>query len=306
MPFDQTALKRISAGQLDIAYFEYGRADATPVILLHGFPYDVHAYSAVVAHLQDADLRIFVPYVRGFGPTRFLAPDTMRSGQQAAVAHDLLSFMDVLGLEQAILAGYDWGGRAACIVAALWPWRVRGLISAGGYAIQNIAAATQALSPDLEHRLWYQYYFHSERGRSGLAAHRHAMGKLLWEMWSPNWRFDDATYARTAGAFDNPDFVEVVIHSYRHRFGLVPGDPALEDIERALAAQPTIGVPTVSIDGEADGVNPPGRQDRHRAMFTGAYTRVLLPGVGHNVPQEAPLAFADAVRQLAAAPLIRL
>lgn len=295
MFIDPPSIKCIVAGQLEIAYFEYGRAGAQPVILLHGFPYDVHGYDDVVADLLNADLRILAPSLRGFGATRFLSPDTMRSGQQAAVAHDLLAFMDALGIEQALLAGYDWGGRAACIVAALWPQRVRGLVTAGGYAIQNIAAAPQPLVPDLEHRLWYQYYFHSERGRAGLAAHRHALGKLLWEMWSPHWRFDDATYARSAQAFDNPDFVDVVIHSYRHRFGLVAGDPAFEETECRLAALPKITVPTVSIDGEADGVNPPGPQDRHRAMFTGDYMRVLLPRIGHNVPQEAPREFAEAV-----------
>jgi pimeloyl-ACP methyl ester carboxylesterase len=292
-------LKHIAAGQLDLAYLETGTPSGTPVILLHGFPYDVHSYEAVAPILEQAGLRVFVPYLRGFGPTRFLSAATPRSGQQAAVAHDLLAFMDALQLPQAVLAGYDWGGRAACIVAALWPERARGLVTAGGYAIQDIAAAVQPLVPDLESRLWYQYYFHSERGRAGLGEHRYALGRLLWEMWSPTWNFDEQTYAKSAAAFDNPDFVDVVIHSYRHRFGLVAGDPACEDTEIALSRRPAIAVPTVSLDGAADGVNPPGEADRHRAMFSGPYRRELLSEVGHNVPQEAPAAFAHAVLELA-------
>src|SRR5918996_981193 len=229
-------LKRVAAGVLDVAYEESGATAGTPVVLLHGFPYDVHAYDDVGPLLASAGCRVIAPYLRGYGPTRFLSPDTPRSGQQAVLAHDLLALMDSLGLDTAVLAGYDWGGRAACIVAALWPERVRGLVTGLGYNIQDIPGSTKPQPPERELALWYQYYFHSERGRAGLDQNRHALCKLLWQLWSPTWRFDDATYERTAAAFDNPDFVPVAIHSYRHRFGLAPGDPAVEDTERRLTS----------------------------------------------------------------------
>jgi pimeloyl-ACP methyl ester carboxylesterase len=236
--------------------------------------------------------------LRGFGPTRFLHADTLRSGQQAALAFDLLALMDALQVRSAVLAGYDWGGRAACILAALHPERVRGLVSGNGYNIQNIAAALEPQSPENELRLWYQYYLHGERGAVGLAQNRHAFCKLLWRLWSPHWQFDDATYAASAAAFANPDFVEVVVHSYRHRFGLVAGDPALDNWERALAAQPTINVPTIAIDGAGDGVMALGGSAGHRHHFTGPYGHRVLPMVGHNLPQEAPTDFAAAVLEL--------
>lgn len=287
--------KHIDAGVLDVAYEEAGDANARPVILLHGFPYDVRAYDDVTAQLAAAGCRVLVPYLRGYGATRFLSADTPRSGEQAALARDLLDFIDALDIPAATLAGYDWGGRAACIVAALWPERVRGLVSGNGYNIQHIARALEPQPPEDEYRYWYQWYFHSERGRRGLEQNRYVLCKLLWHLWSPNWDFDAATYARSAASFDNPDFVEVVVHSYRHRFGLVPGDPAVAAIEEKLSAQPAIDVPTITIDGDGDGVMPGGGCAGHAHHFKTAYERLVIPRVGHNLPQEAPQAFADAV-----------
>jgi pimeloyl-ACP methyl ester carboxylesterase len=239
-----------------------------------------------------------VPYLRGFGGTRFLRADTPRSGEQAALGADLLALMDALALPRAVLAGYDWGGRAACVVAALWPERCTGLLTFNSYNIQHIASAMRPLPPPSEQRLWYQYYFHSERGRAGLAADRRALCRLLWQLWSPTWRFDDATFERTAMAFDNPDFVEVVIHSYRHRFGLVDGDPALAHIEQRLAAQPPIAAPTISFDGSDDGVRAPASAAQDAGRFTGPRSHRVAQGVGHNMPQEVPGVFADAVLEL--------
>jgi len=288
-------LKRVDAGVLRVAFEESGAANGTPVVLLHGFPYDVHAYDAVTPILAAAGCRVITPYLRGYGPTRFLSAETLRSGQQAVLARDLLALMDALAIPRAVLAGYDWGGRAACIVAALWPERVRGLVTGGGYNIQDIPGASRPQAPENEFRHWYQYYFHGERGRAGLEQNRHALCRLLWRLWSPNWQFDDATYQRTAMSFDNPDFVEVVIHSYRHRFGLVHGDPAVEDTERRLTAQPQIAVPAVALDGGGDGVMPLGGSERHGRFFATKYERRVIPMVGHNLPQEAPQEFAAAV-----------
>jgi pimeloyl-ACP methyl ester carboxylesterase len=289
---------QVAAGVLSVAYEEHGPAEGSPVVLLHGFPYDAHAFDAVAPPLAAAGCRVIVPYLRGYGPTRFLSADTPRSGQQAVLAHDLLALMDALGIGAGVVAGYDWGGRAACIVAALWPERVRGLVTGGGYNLQDIPNSMKPQSPEREWAYWYQYYFHSERGRAGLTQNRHALCKLLWRLWSPSWRFDDATYDRTAASFDNPDFVPVVIHSYRHRYGLVPGDPAVEDTERRLTAQPPITVPTISLHGSDNGVSPVATSERHARHFKGPYERRLIPGVGHNLPQEAPGEFAAAVRAL--------
>jgi pimeloyl-ACP methyl ester carboxylesterase len=264
-------------------------------VLLHGFPYDVHAYAEVAPRLAAAGARVIVPYLRGYGPTRFLSPATPRSGQQAALGTDLLALLDALGIGAAVLAGYDWGGRAACIAAALWPARVRGLVTGNGYNIQDIARSGEPAAPEAELRYWYQYYFHGERGRAGFARHRVEFCRLLWRLWSPSWRFDEAAFARSAAAFDNPEFVEVVIHSYRHRYALVPGDPALEEMERELAAQPPIAVPTISLDGADDGVTPARDVAAGGDRFTGRFDHRVLPGAGHNLPQEAPAAFADAV-----------
>ena len=288
------ATRFIDAGVLRVAYEEHGDPAGRPVVLLHGFPYDVHAYDGVATLLAAQGLRVIVPWLRGYGPTRFLSGDTPRSGQQAALGADLLALLDALSIERALVAGYDWGGRAACIAAALWPGRVRGLVSVNGYNLQDIARSGTPAAPDTEYRLWYQYYFHGERGRAGLAVHRREFCRLLWRLWSPRWAFSDAEFDRSAAAFDNPDFVEVVIHSYRHRFALVDGDPACEDIERRLAAQPPIAVPTVTLDGDADGVSPGGMPKAGR--FTGRHEhRVVGGGIGHNLPQEAPQAFAQAV-----------
>jgi pimeloyl-ACP methyl ester carboxylesterase len=295
-------LKRVRTSILEIAYEESGPDAGPPVLLMHGFPYDPRAFDDVVPPLVAAGLRVIVPYLRGYGQTRFLDPATPRSGQQAALARDLVELMDALQIPSAVLAGFDWGGRAACITAALWPERVHGLVSANiGYNIQDIAAAVTPAAPEQEHRLWYQYYFHTERGRAGLQTNRRELGRLLWRLWSPNWTFDDATYARTAESFDNPDFVEVVIHSYRHRFGYAPGDPAYDIIERQLAEQPPITVPAIVLQGEADGVMPGNASAAQTRFFTGPYQYRLLPVVGHDVPQEAPKETIAAVLELAAA-----
>jgi pimeloyl-ACP methyl ester carboxylesterase len=296
----QGVLKRVRTPVLEIAYEESGAADGTPVLLMHGFPYDPRVYDAVVPLLVAAGCRVIVPYLRGYGPTRFLSADTPRSGQQAALGKDLLDLLDALGIERAALAGYDWGGRGACIVAALWPQRVRCLVSGVGYNIQNIAAAAKPLPPEQEHRLWYQYYFNTERGRAGLAQNRRGLCRLLWRLWSPNWSFDDATYDRTAVSFDNPDFVDVVIQSYRHRYGYVPGDPALETIEQALAPQPKITVPTIALHGEASGVGAPAQSAHHARFFSGPYQHRVIAKAGHALPAEAPREFAGALLDLLA------
>jgi len=283
---------------LDVSYFSAGPADGPPVLLMHGFPYDIHAYAEVAPLLAAAGCRVVVPHLRGFGSTRFLSADTPRSGEQAALGADLLALLDALGIERAVLAGYDWGGRAACVVAALWPERCAGLASLNSYNIQNIARAMVPDTPVNEHRLWYQYYFHNERGRAALVADRRAVCRLLWQLWSPSWRFDDATFERSAAALENPDFVEVVIHSYRHRFGLVPGDPAYAEIERRLAAQPVITVPAITFDGVDDGVRSPDTATVHAARFSGPRSHRIVPGAGHNLPQEKPQVFADAVLEL--------
>ena len=294
------ALHTVPAGGVAIACHQSGPVDGPPVLLMHGFPYDIQAYAEVVPMLVAQGCRVIVPYLRGFGPTRLLSPDTPRSGEQAALGADLLALMDALAIPRAVLAGYDWGGRAACVVAALWPERCAGLLSFNSYNIQDIARAMQPDRPDNEHRLWYQYYFHSERGRRGLAQDRRGVCRLLWRLWSPTWVFDDATFERSAMAFDNPDFVDVVIHSYRHRFGLVAGDPALAHIERRLALQPAITVPTLTFDGADDGVRPPADAAQQGHRFTGPRSHKVLSGVGHNMPQELPQVFADAVLALVA------
>lgn len=292
------SLKKIRAGVLEITYAEFGPADGTPVFLMHGFPYDIHAYAEVAPLLAQAGCRVIVPYLRGYGPTAFLSPATPRSGEQAALGADLLALMDALAIPQALLAGYDWGGRAACVVAALWPERCKGLVSFNSYNIQNIAQALVPDSPENEHRLWYQYYFHSERGRAGLEKDRRAVTHLLWKQWSPTWTFSEDTFEKSARAFDNPDFVEVVMHSYRHRFGLVKGDPAYAEIEARLATQPPITVPTITFDGADDGVRQPSNTGPHAQRFTGTRSHRVVPGVGHNMPQEVPAVFARAVLEL--------
>jgi pimeloyl-ACP methyl ester carboxylesterase len=266
---------------------------------LHGYPYDVRAFDEVVPIVNTAGFRTIVPFLRGYGSTSFLSPDTPRSGEQAALGQDLLELLDALQIRKAVLAGFDWGGRAACVVSALWPERVRGLVSCTGYQIQHIASSDKPADPEQERRFWYQYYFQTERGRKGLAEMRGELGRLLWKLWSPTWAFDDATYSRTASSFENPDFVNVVIHSYRHRMGNAAGDPRYASIESRLATLPKISVPTIVIHGAVDDVNPPPKSEGHQKYFTGQYQRRVFENVGHNPPQEAPRAFAEAVIDLA-------
>jgi len=289
-------IKHVRTPSLDIAYEESGPSDGTPVFLMHGFPYDPRAFDGVVPLL--AGCRVLVPYLRGYGPTRFLSPNTMRSGEQAALGNDLRELMDALAIERAVLCGYDWGGRAACVVAALWPERVIGLVTGGGYNMHDVKGSAKPASAEQEHRYWYQYYFCTERGRAGLSENRRAIAKLLWKLWSPNWTFDDATFEASARSFDNPDFVDVVIHSYRVRYGYVPGDPALAAIEEKLAMKPKIAVPTITLQGEAAGTVPPDVSIAHVKFFTGPYQRRTIPRVGHNISAEAPQETAEAVLAL--------
>jgi pimeloyl-ACP methyl ester carboxylesterase len=293
-----TAETLVRAGVLDVACHMAGPADGPPVLLMHGFPYDIHSYVDVVPMLAGAGCRVVVPYLRGYGGTRFLDAATPRSGEQAALGNDLRSLLDALSIERAVLAGYDWGGRAACVVAALWPERCAGLVSVNSYNLQNIARAMAPDTPENEQRLWYQYLFHSERGRAALQQDRRALCRRLWQLWSPTWAFDNATFERSAAAFDHPDFVDVVLHSYRHRFGLVPGDPAVAEVEQRIAAQPVIPVPAITLDGLTDGVRPWERAEAQAHRFSGPRSHRLVPGVGHNLPQEAPRLFADAILEL--------
>lgn len=287
-------LKNIDAGVLNIAFDDAGEPNGWPVILLHGFPYDIHAYDQVIPILASKRARVITPYLRGFGPTRFLDEKTIRSGQQAAIAHDLIELMNALNISSACLVGYDWGGRAACIVAALWPERVSGLVSCGSYAIQDIASAMQPAEPETEVPYWYQYYFHSERGRNALVKDRKGLCRLLWKQWSPTWEFSEDIFAQSAVSLDNPDFVEVVIHSYRHRFGLVDGDPRYEATEASLAELPPISVPTFALDGGATGFSREGTRS-HRPRFTGDYHYRRIDGSGHNLPQEKPREITDVI-----------
>jgi pimeloyl-ACP methyl ester carboxylesterase len=291
-------LRQVDAGVLNIAYYEAGPADGPAVMLMHGFPYDIHSYVDVAPQLAAQGCRVIVPYLRGYGPTRFRDSATPRSGEQAAVGADMMALMDALGIRRAVFAGYDWGGRAACIGAALWPERCIGLVCVNSYLIQDIANGMVPARAEREVALWYQYYFQIERGRAGLAANRREIAKILWTQWSPNWAFDDACFERTAIAHDNPDYVDVVIHSYRHRYGLAEGDPRYADIERRLAALPPIAVPTVTLDGAGDGVAPATDGSRNASKFTGRRVHRVVPRVGHNLPQEAPEAFAAAVMEL--------
>ena len=288
-------LEHVRTPVLDIAYEHDGPAGALPIILLHGYPYDVRAFDDVVAILAGAGLRTIVPYLRGYGPTRFLSPDTPRSGEQASIGQDLFDLLSAKQIEQAVLAGFDWGARAACIVAAVWPERVRGLVICAGYQIQDLARAKAPADPEQERRFWYQYYFQTERGRNGLAQRRYDLGRLLWKLWSPTWEFDEETYQRTAASFENDDFVDVVIHSYRHRMGNAPGDPRYSGLQARLAALPKIGIPTIVLHGALNGVNPAQSSEMHARYFSGPYERRVLENVGHNPPQEAPRVFAQAV-----------
>ncbi len=285
---------------LEIAYEQQGASNGVPVILLHGFPDDVRAWDEVAPPLVAAGYRVLVPYLRGYGPTRFLHPNAPRMAQQAAIGQDLLDFMDALRLERVALGGYDWGGRAACIASILAPERVRALVTIGGYNVQNTLAPPRPASAVEERAHWYQWYFNTERGRAGLTQNRREVCRLLWHEWSPSWRFDDATFERTARSFDNPDFVDVVIHSYRHRHGNAPGDPRFDRIERRLAERPPITVPSVILAGAEDTVSPPHRSERHLALFPAGTERHVVPGGGHFLPWEQPAAVADAMLTLLA------
>ncbi|MFH9223856.1 alpha/beta fold hydrolase [Streptomyces lydicus] len=289
------ALKQVRAGVLNVGYAEAGPAHGPAVLLLHGWPYDIHSYVAVAPLLAERGYRVIVPYLRGHGTTRFLSQRTFRNAQQSVFALDIIALMDALRIDRAILAGYDWGSRTADIIAALRPERVKGLVSVSGYLITNREANQKPLPPQLEWAWWYQFYFATERGRLGLAENRHDLARLIWKFNSPTWDFDAATFDRTAAAFNNPDYVRIVIHNYRWRLGLAQGDPRYDDLERRLARGPVITVPTVTLDGAADPFTPAGGDASYRHKFTGRYAHRTLKGIGHNVPQEAPEAFARAV-----------
>jgi pimeloyl-ACP methyl ester carboxylesterase len=291
-------LRHVDAGVLNIAYYEAGPADGPVAVLLHGFPYDIHSYVDVAPILAAQGCRVIVPYLRGYGPTRFLDPATMRSGEQAAIGADLMALLDALSIKRAVFAGYDWGGRAACVGAALWPERCLGLVCVNSYLIQDIANALKPLRAEREVPYWYQWYFQIERGRAGLAADRRGITRILWQQWSPNWPFDEACLERTSVAHDNPDYVDIVIHSYRHRYGLVDGDPRYAEIQQKLAALPPITVPAITLDGEGDGVAPATDGKSTAAKFTGQRIHRKIPRAGHNLPQEEPEAFAAAVMEL--------
>jgi len=291
-------LKQIDAGVLNVGYAELGPPNGSPVFLLHGWPYDIHDYIEVAPILAAHGYRIIVPHLRGHGSTRFLDTATPRSGQQAAIGVDVVALMDALKIPNAVLAGYDWGGRAACVVAALWPERCTGLVSVNDYLIQDIAHAGNPLPPRLEWGIWTQFYFATERGRSGLAANRNDIARLLWTNENPGWHYDEAAFQRSAASWDNPDYVDVVIHSYRHRLGLAPGYPQYADVEAKLATLPVITVPTVTLDGEANGIIPASDGKSSAAKFSGRRIHHRVPDAGHALPQQAPKVFAEAVMEV--------
>jgi pimeloyl-ACP methyl ester carboxylesterase len=291
-------IRQIDAGRLNVGYVDAGPPNGPVVILLHGWPHDIHSFAEVTQILVAARYRVIVPYLRGYGSTRIVSPSTPRNGQQAVFAADLIDLMDALQVDQAILGGFDWGGRAANIVAAIWPERCRALVSASGYLIGSQSANRKPMTPRAELQAWFQYYFATERGATGYAENRNDFNKLIWQNASPRSRFDDATYSRTARAFDNPDHVAIVIHNYRWRLGLVEGEPQFDDLEKALALSPNISVPTITLEGDANGAphQPPGA---YAGRFSGKYQhREVKGGIGHNLPQEAPHAFAEAVLQV--------
>ena len=292
------ALKQIDAGVLNIGYAEAGAANGPAVILLHGWPYDIHSFVDVTPLLAKAGYRVIVPYLRGYGTTRFLSSEALRNGQQSALAVDTIALMDALQIKRAILAGFDWGARTANIVAALWPERCKAMVSVSGYLIGSQEAGKMPLPPKAELQWWYQYYFGTERGRAGYEKYRHDFAKLIWQIASPKWRFDDATFERTAASFNNPDHVSIVIHNYRWRLGLAESEPKYDDLEKRLAEFPVITVPTITLQGDADGAPRPDASS-YAKKFSGKYShRVIKGGIGHNLPQEAPQAFAQAVAEV--------
>jgi pimeloyl-ACP methyl ester carboxylesterase len=289
------ALKQIDAGVLNIGYAEAGSSGDPVVILLHGWPYDIYSYVDVAPQLASAGYRVIIPYLRGYGTTRFLSDATLRSGQPSAVAADIVALMDALKIEKATLAGYDWGARTANIIAALWPERCNAMVSVSGYLIGSQEAGRRPLPPKAELQWWYQFYFATERGREGYAKYRRDFARLIWQIASPNWKFDDATFERSATAFDNPDHVSVVVHNYRWRLGLAEGDAAYNELDNKLATSPVIAVPTITMEGDANGAPHP-EPSAYAKKFTGRYEhRLITGGIGHNLPQEAPQAFAQAV-----------
>ncbi|MEV6071486.1 alpha/beta hydrolase [Nocardia sp. NPDC052001] len=286
-------IKCIDAGVLSVAYAEFGSATGQPVVLLHGWPYDPYSYAEVGPQLAAAGYRVLVPFLRGYGPTTFLSEQTPRNGQQSAIARDILDFMDALEIDRAILGGFDWGARAVDIIAALWPHRCKAIVAVSGYIVTQRDAQQQPLAPEDERSWWYQYYFATERGRLGYSRNRHAFNKLIWQLASPLWDFDAATYDRTAAAFDNPDHVDIVISNYRWRLGLATGEPRYDGYEQQLATGPAIAVPAITLASDFDGHAKDGRA--YRGKFTGRYEHRILDGIGHNVPQEAPTSFARAI-----------
>jgi len=290
------SLKQINAGLLNIGYAEAGPADGPVVLLLQGWPYDIHSYADVAPLLADKGYRVIMPYVRGCGPTQFLSSETFRNGEPAAAAQDVIDLMDALKIEKAIFGGFDWGGRSANIVAALWPDRCKAMVSVSGYLIGSPAANKLPLPPQAEYQWWYQFYFATERGALGYDKYRHDFGRLIWKNASPKWVFDDATFERTAASFDNPDYTTIVINNYRFRLGLVDGEAKYADLEARLATLPEITVPTITLEGDANGAPHYADDSAYRHKFTGKYAnRVITGGVGHNLPQEAPRAFANAI-----------
>jgi pimeloyl-ACP methyl ester carboxylesterase len=294
-----STLRQIEAGALNVGYAETGPVDGPPVILLHGWPYDIHTYVDVAPLLATAGYRAIVPYLRGYGSTRFLSSEAPRNGQQSALAVDVIALIDALKIQKAVIAGCDWGARTANIVAALWPERCNGLVSVSGYLIGSREANAMPLPPEAELQWWYQYYFATERGRAGYGKHRRDFSKLIWKLASPKWNFDDATFDRSANSFENPDHVDIVINNYRWRLGLAEGEPRFDDLERRLAAFPNITVPTITLEGDANGAPHPN-PSTYAKKFSGRYEhRHLSGGIGHNLPQEAPQAFAQAVVDVA-------
>ncbi len=288
-------LKQIEAGVLNVGYAEVGPAGGKPIVLLHGWPYDIHSYAEVAPLLAAKGYRVLVPYVRGFGTTTFLSADTFRNGQPGAVAHDAIAFLDALKIEKAVLAGFDWGARTAAIIAAVWPERCKALVAVSGYLIGSQAAGKAPLPPKAELQWWYQFYFATERGRAGYARYTHDFNKLIWQLASPRWNFDDGTFDRSAVSFENPDHVDVVVHNYRWRQGLAQGESEYDDLEAKLAKAPAIAVPTITLEGDANGA-PHLEPSAYAQKFTGKYEHWTVGGgVGHNLPQEAPQAFADAI-----------
>jgi pimeloyl-ACP methyl ester carboxylesterase len=288
-------LKQVDAGVLSVGYAEQGPADGPPVILVHGWPYDIHTYVDAAQLLATKGYRVVVPHLRGYGSTRFLSGETVRNGQQSAIATDIIALMDALGIEKATIGGCDWGARTANIVAALWPERCKAMVSVSGYLIGNRALGMAPLPPKAELQWWYQYYFATERGRAGYQKYTRDFARLIWQLASPQWRFDDATFERSAAALDNPDHVAIVIHNYRWRLGLAEGEPQYDELEEKLAQAPVIGVPTITLEGDANGAPHPDAS-AYAKMFSGKYAhRVISGGIGHNLPQEAPQAFAEAV-----------